>query len=118
MGNVMYYVLTKKWLFEIGGESVGAAMKKLIGGERSPFPENLQNSKNPADKALIEGIELAWIHDASKRPRAREIADIMIRRLEKIEGRKYVGPDSIRVSIPPLPQDYRYSDSDFEANLG
>mmetsp|Transcript_18290 Transcript_18290/g.25777 ORF Transcript_18290/g.25777 Transcript_18290/m.25777 type:complete len:480 (+) Transcript_18290:140-1579(+) len=116
MGNVMYYVLAKKWLFEIPGYSAARAVRHLHRGERSPFPDHILNSKDPADIAFMKGIEMSWTHEVEKRPSAREISDYLIAELEKIEGKKYSG-GAIRASIAPLPEGYRYSDSDYEDNF-
>lgn len=114
-GNVVYYVLTKQWLFQ--DTSIRTAHQMLKQGERSPIPANILNSTDRADQAMVKGIEMMWTHDAEERPKARTVADYMLKELREIEGTKDIGV--VRVaSIPPLPPNHRYTDSDYEANLG
>lgn len=114
VGNVMYYVLTKRWIFEdlLGSEGV----KYLQEGKRSPFPKHLQNSKDPADIALMKGISMVWTHSVAKRPSSREVSNFLIFELEKITGEKV--KEVVRVSVQPLPKDWDYSeDPTFSLNL-
>jgi len=114
MGNVMYYILTKKWLFE--GEKTEDATLRMLKGGRSKFPDQFLKSDDPSIQAVIKAIEMCWTHEAEKRPAAREVSNLLRVALETILGTKILGV--VRVSIPPLPKEYRYSDSDFYVNLG
>lgn len=111
VGNMMYYILTHKWMFE--GITTQDAMAKLRAGERSEFDFE---PTNPADVAMVEAINWAWTQDSDKRPRAREVSQFLKNALRKIEGKSndYI----VRVSIPPLPEDYNFSDFEFYKNLG
>jgi len=112
IGNVMYYVLAKKWIFEDISNSDG--VEKLIHGERSPFPPHIANSTHPADIAFQKGITMLWTHDVAQRPTSRQVSDFLLDELRKITGE--ADPD-LRVNIPPLPSDWDYGDEDFEANF-
>lgn len=114
MGNVMYYVLTKKWLFE--HVTTEEATKLMVQGSRSEFPEDILNSEDLAIQAVVKAIKMCWTHDVEKRPAAREVSALLREALETILGTSDLGV--VKVSIPPLPRDYRFTDSDFYVNLG
>lgn len=114
MGNVMYYVLTKKWLFE--HVTTEEATKLMVQGSRSEFPEDILNSEDLAIQAVVKAINMCWTHDMEKRPAAREVSALLREALETILGTSDLGV--VKVSIPPLPRDYRFTDSDFYVNLG
>ena len=113
MGNIMYYMLTKKWLFE--GITDRDAKKMIVAGETSKIPPEILNSTDPADKAMVKAIQMAWVHDPNQRPTARHISNFLRGQLEALHGGK---KDELwRVSVPPLPPNHRYTDSDFYNNL-
>lgn len=107
MGNILYYVLTKKWLFE--GIPTREARQSLINGKLSRIPFQFLNSTNSADRAMVMAIQMAWVYDPHNRPTAREIANFLKKHLDN--------STSWRVDIPPLPRTHRYTDSDFYRNL-
>jgi hypothetical protein len=112
MGNILYYILTKKWIFEkrLNQEAV----QSILDGHPTKIPGEILNSTNPATKAMIKGIEFAWVHKPSKRPPAKEIADFLKKQLTLITGNEAL---DYRVLVPPLPPDYDYSDRDFQRNF-
>lgn len=115
-GNIIYYILTNQWVFE--GVKNTESIKRLVQGFRSPFPDHILNSINPADQAIMKGIRDLWTHDVEKRPSARTVSNFFIKELEKItESRPADGV--ARVSIPPLPDDWDYGGggSSFDDNL-
>jgi hypothetical protein len=105
MGNILYYVLTKKWLFE--GIPTKVARQMLIDGKLSTIPSHFLNSSNSADLAMTKAIQMAWVYNPDDRPTAREIASILKQHLNNIW----------RVDIPRLSPNHRYTDSDFYRNL-
>jgi hypothetical protein len=105
MGNILYYVLTKKWLFE--SIPTRTARQMLIDGKLSTIPSQFINSTNSADLAMVKAIQMAWIYDPNNRPMAREIASFLKQHLD----------NTWRVDIDPLPPHHRYTDSDFYRNL-
>jgi len=112
MGNILYSILTKKWWFE--GMTTSKAREAIHSGNHSEIPPELLNNTNPAVQTLIKAINMAWTFNPNDRPCAQKIATMMKEALEKLDG----GDDGIwRVSIPPLLQDHRYTDSDFYSNL-
>jgi len=111
VGNMMYLLLTHKWMFE--GIPTLTAMAMLRSGERSEFGFE---PTDPADVAMVEAINWSWTQDPKKRPKAREISKFLKSALQRIEGK---GEDYVvRVQIPPLPRNYDFSDKQFYENLG
>jgi hypothetical protein len=101
MGNVMYYVFTKQWLFI--NKSVADSINAMLKKKRSAFPSGLDLTTIPANKAMHKAILMAWHHDPRTRLKARDIRDYLLQQLSKIEG-KTITPDTIiRVSVPPMP---------------
>lgn len=113
MGNVMYYILTNQWLFE--GYSNTDASDMIIRGDRSSMPPHIMQSDDRAIKAALHAIEMCWVQDYKTRPTAREVADYIGGELKQIEGVDNL--DIVRVKMPPLPKDHKYTDSDFYSNI-
>jgi hypothetical protein len=113
MAEVMFYVLTKLWMWE--GMTTKKAMRLTAQGERPEIPLDFANSQDPATRAIVKAIQDCWIHDPKKRPRSRQVSDYLNEELRKIQGVEELGV--VRVSIPPLPKNHRFTDSDFYSNL-
>ena len=113
MGNVMYYVLTNRWLFE--GFSNSVAKQKIMNGERSAIPTSIQQSKDRAIQILLKAIEMCWVHDYKQRPTAQEVASFIGEGLKEIEG--HLDDNVVRLQMPSLPKNHRYTDSDFYSNI-
>ena len=112
LGNVLYYIHTYLWLFE--GLTSEEAQQKIVTGITSAIPEALLNSTDRAANSLTRAIRMCWRNDPAKRPSAREISDYLKGRL-LVEGVNTDAP--IKVAIPLLPADHRYTDSDFNENM-
>jgi hypothetical protein len=112
LGNVLYYIHTYHWLFE--GLTSRDAMHNTVLGITSAIPEVLLNSTDRAVNSLTRAIRMCWRKDPAKRPSAREISRYLKERL-LLEGVNTDAP--IKVTMPPLPADHRYTDSDFNANF-
>jgi hypothetical protein len=117
-GNIMYYVLTHQWLFEgiINNDTKAA----ILHGQRSRIPPQIlaKATNDPYIQTMLNGIDMCWTHDPLLRPSGRDIANYLKQQLAKIEGIadvKDVGV--IRVHMPPLPLDHRYTDNDFYSNI-
>lgn len=110
MGNVMYYIMTQKWIFE--GVTTEETRKRLIDGNRSDFG---YIPTHPAEKAVEKAIRWSWTHTPKERPTAREVSSFLKGALKEVDGQEY---DIVRVSVPPLPSDYDFSDAEFYENLG
>ena len=110
LGGMMYNVLTKQWMFE--GISAKEAKVKILTGKRAPFPPEFANSADPSEQAMIKAIHMAWTYDPDDRPSAREIANYLKKHIDLSKR-----DANCRVSVPPLPPNYRYTDSDFMANF-
>ncbi len=107
-GNVMYYVLTKKWIFEDLSTSKG--IQSLQEGKRPSFPKHIQNSTDLSEIAIMKAINMLWTHDVTKRPSSREVSRFLIEQLETITGEKVNGV--VRVSVPPFPHNFDFSNDD------
>ena len=105
MGDVLYYVLTKKWVME--GWTNKEAVELLSESERSRIPPFIEKSKHPAHQAMIRALGMAWTQDPNERPPAREIAAYLEQELIAINGGKSDAP--WRVSARPLPPNYDFS---------
>eukprot|EP00978_Attheya_sp_CCMP212_P018125 scaffold49244_cov52-Attheya_sp.AAC.4 len=104
MGNVLYNIYTKEWLFD--GEDLleperdhKEDKQKMLKGERSPFPTYLDTTIR-ANNAMQWAILQAWVHDPELRPKARYIRDFLLKELSAIEGKTYTPDTVIRVSLP------------------
>jgi hypothetical protein len=101
MGNVLYYILTKKWIME--GRAKKEAVKLILEGKRSQIPSFIRKSNDPAHQAMIHALGMAWTQDPDERPPAREIAAYLEQELIAINGGKSEAP--WRISVRPLPPD-------------
>jgi serine/threonine protein kinase len=111
MGNMLYYILTSKRIFE--GITREEAMLKLKTGKRSEIGFE---PTDPADNAIVDAMHWAWTQDPQERPKAREVSDFLRRTLRTLESREE--DYDLRVTIPPLPADYDFSDEEFYEHLG
>lgn len=110
LGNMLYSVLTKRWVFE--GISTKEARAKITTGVQDYNTFEMVNRTDTFNRAMIEAIYMAWTYNPDERPTSRQIANFLKRHItEKKDDIPW------RVSIPPLPPDYSYSDSDFRANF-
>jgi len=107
MGDVLYYVLTKKWVME--GRTNKEAVKLLDQGKLSEIPSFIKNSKNREHQAMMHALGMAWTLDPDERPPAREIAAYLERELITMNGGKSDAP--WRAKARPLPPDYDFSAS-------
>lgn len=112
MGDVLYYILTKKWVFERSFNREAA--QRILEGHPSEIPAEILNSTDLATKAMVKGIELAWIQDPKERATTKEIAKLLSQQLTMITGDETL---NYRVSIPPLPPGYDFSDKEFQSNF-
>ena len=112
LGNVLYYIHTYHWLFE--GLTSNEAKQNTVLGITSTIPEALLNSTDRAVNSLTRAIRMCWRNDPAKRPSARDISMYLKDRLW-LEGVSTDAP--VKVVMPPLPADHRYTDSDFNDNV-
>lgn len=84
LGNIFYGILTKLSPFE--DDKAKDAQAKVMHGERPPVPKNFLSSTEPEHKALLEAMEMSWIHDPKKRATAREIAAYLKAELLKLHA--------------------------------
>jgi hypothetical protein len=114
MGNLMYTILTDLYLYEkpelLNNDE---ATKALLAGKRSPYPEDIEKSIDPAHVAVKTAIEMCWIEKWNRRPSARSIADYLMGQLRVITKEEH--PD-LRVTLPARDPDQKRTESDFNAN--
>ena len=112
MGNPMYYILTDLYTWEEPKTlSWRQSAKKLLNGERSPYPDHILRSKDPAHIAVMEGIDMCWTQKWQERPSARRVADHLMNALKKITGTEQ--PD-VRIVLPERDPKQRSTESDYE----
>lgn len=112
LGNVLYYVHTNHWLYE--GLSNEKAMSKIYQGEHSPYPGKIQTSGSPVVIALSKAIEMCWTRDWQSRPTARQVSDYL---MSALRDHEVDVENVVRVTMPPLGKNHRFTDSDFYTNL-
>lgn len=108
----MYYVLTNKWMWE--GESPKKVKYKCRRGERLPLDREIRESQDPSIVAIRSALSHCWIHDPEERATSKRIRDHLRAALKNITGVKELD-DVVRVSIPPLPRKYRFTESDYRS---
>ena len=70
----------------------------------------------PANAAVQSAIRQCWTHDPDRRPSARDIRDYLLKEFGAIVGRLVPpGDDSLKVNLPPLPKDHRYTGSSYDS---
>lgn len=84
-------------------------------GQRSHMPSKYLNSKNLAIQAILTAIRSCWKQNPYDRPSSREVADALTEELGRIEETDNHGV--VRLSLPPLPKKFRFTDSDFQDHL-
>ena len=114
MGNLMYLILTDLYLFEKPKLLTRIqTTEALVAGKRSPYPDDIENSTDPAHVAVKKAIDMCWEEKWRERPSARIIADYLMRQLRNITNEET--PD-LRVTLPERDPDQRPTDSDYRAN--
>ncbi|KAL7439362.1 hypothetical protein ACHAXM_009614 [Skeletonema potamos] len=114
MGNLMYTILTDLYLFEKPELlTTEEATKALVAGKRSPYPEDIEKSADPAHVAVKKAIEMCWIEKWNQRPSARSVADYLMGQLRNITKEEH--PD-LRVTLPRRDPYQTNTDSDFDEN--
>ena len=73
LGDILYYILTKHWVFE--GISRNEAKLRMLAGIGSDI--RIDESDNPLDQTIVTAIEMAWTLNAEKRPSASDIASFL-----------------------------------------
>lgn len=95
------------------GETVKLVRKRVKRGERPEFPKDVRENEDPAIKAIRNATTACWTFDPDERPTSVEIRDFLRDALKSITGETGV----VRVSIPSLPKDHRYTESDYYGSL-
>ena len=128
VGNIFFYLLTLDWIYP--GVTDNDVRRRLIKGERSPYPERIRTTADSAELALRDAVELCWTHDPIERPHISVVADFLWKKIVDIDDEVANDVDlskggqqnplrsyPLLVKIPDVEPDYRNTDSDFWANL-
>ena len=86
MGNIFYAILSGLWPFE--KEKDQAAQKKIKQGKRPELPEDMRESTDPFDLALIKAMEMSWIQDPEQRASARQVQQYIGAELRRLGVKK------------------------------
>eukprot|EP00578_Thalassiosira_sp_NH16_P004699 CAMPEP_0181131732 /NCGR_PEP_ID=MMETSP1071-20121207/30613_1 /TAXON_ID=35127 /ORGANISM="Thalassiosira sp., Strain NH16" /LENGTH=505 /DNA_ID=CAMNT_0023218007 /DNA_START=76 /DNA_END=1590 /DNA_ORIENTATION=+ len=110
MGNIIYYMLTDLYTFEKPQNlSWRDSGRELLAGRRSPYPEHIAKSKDPAHVAVKQALDMCWVQKWQERPSARSISDYLMGQLKEITGEE--NPD-VRVVLPERDPNQGSSESD------
>jgi serine/threonine protein kinase len=82
MGNVFYSILTEKWPYE--DDKSRDAQEAVKQGKRPNISSRLQNSDDPAVKAILKAITMSWRHDPEERATALEVKEFLRQELKKL----------------------------------
>ena len=111
MGNVLYTILTELFLFEEPMVlNIEKTSKEIVAGRRSPYPDEIENSTDPAQLAVKKAVEMCWIEEWRKRPSARSITEYLTGELRNITGE--ATPD-LRIILPQRDPGQTPSDSEY-----
>jgi serine/threonine protein kinase len=125
LGTSMYLMLSNKWMWE--EKKPVDSMVKLLEGKRPPLPAGnvtvLKNSSSAdisasadhaiALQAIVEAIEMCWIHDPMERATARDVELHLRMKLQGLLGlpvHAKIPLEDLRVALPELldgKDDYR-----------
>ena len=100
MGNVFYSLLTGKWPFE--DRKTKEAQRLIKNNERPPIDQEIRDSVDPLDVALLKALERCWEQDPIERASAREIERILEAELAKHKNRKDKPRHSRPKKDPPI----------------
>ncbi|KAL3922345.1 MAG: hypothetical protein SGILL_002255 [Bacillariaceae sp.] len=128
LGTVFYMLLANKWMWNT--KDVYANLAKLIRGDRPSIPDkyNITMGTNSsfvyaagnttsrddatATQALVQAINMCWIHDPQQRSNSKHVADYLkkeLRRILRIPAEKNMSLEDLRVRMPEIeggPEDY------------
>lgn len=71
MGNIFYVILTGKYPFDDVGKD--EAKELVMKGERPVISQRYLESSDPLIKAMIEAIQMCWVHRPEKRATSRMV---------------------------------------------
>ncbi|KAL7426045.1 hypothetical protein ACHAXM_000289 [Skeletonema potamos] len=76
LGSIIYHVLTGKkvWKSQFSKKD---AEKAMIRGELPAINDEIANSADPVDQALLKAFYMCYTHDPKKRPSAKEVASYL-----------------------------------------
>jgi len=111
MGTLIYTIYTDQYLFEKPKQfDMKEAAIKMMLGERSPIPINLQSSTDPSNAAVRKALDLCWTQKWQERPSAQDIATYLMNELREIKGE--VDPD-LKIVLPERDPLQQGTDTDF-----
>jgi serine/threonine protein kinase len=82
MGNVLYFLLTQE---EPWGDVKSHHVYTLVqDGQRPKIPDKIYHSNRTYERYMIRAIEMAWTHEAERRPGALELSEVLKEGIEKL----------------------------------
>lgn len=93
---------------------VQQAINLLMNGNHSVIPDNLTHSPYAADLAMVRALEMTWEANPYNRSSARQVVHYLRGELEKLSS--YVDEPFYQVSVPKLPLDFVYDETDWYEN--
>lgn len=86
MGNIFYTMLAGEMPFE--GQKESKAQKKVMDGVRPRIPKEVQESEDPAMRAMVSATKQCWRQKPGDRPRAAKIRDFLKETMDRIKEDK------------------------------
>jgi serine/threonine protein kinase len=95
-GNVLYVLLMLEWPFydidyeeeEDGDDDddrIAFIVDQILQGRRPSIPDNIWNSSNAIERALVMAIRMCLVPDPIKRASARQVETYLVSQLKKID---------------------------------
>ena len=84
LGHILYMILTNEYTFDEDKIEMEEAQKLILRGKRPKFSNALIESSHPVDKAIMEAINMCFVHDWRKRYSSVEVRDFLAKKLKKI----------------------------------
>lgn len=110
VGNLIFTILTDQYTFENPRLDMAEAAQKLVAGERTPLPSNIEISQDPSYIAIKNALDMCWTYKWQERPSAKSVSEYLYNQLKEISSKDY--PD-LRVMLPDRDPNQRGTDSDF-----
>jgi len=80
LGNIFYAIATEQTPYDDLKKE--EAQRLVIAGEPPPLDQAFIDSDHPADKALVEAMNMCFEYNWKKRPRSVEVRDFLRKELK------------------------------------
>ena len=89
LANILYAIATGKKPWDDQGHEEHKRL--VIAGKPPPLDQAFIDSDHPADKALVEAMNMCFIYDWRKRPSSAEVRDLL---REELKNGKHLRQES------------------------